>query len=221
MLHIIQLTITAVKIKPYHNSHVKLVESVKRYYSRITEDSPVKNVWCQRKEEPEITCKGNFKEGSGLILGVYSQCQGNCMGHVCLTKTANKFNNSINGKLVESLKLTPIPATGETRVNTKLDPSFDLIVVTGLGDAHAGYNKQGGIDEGKENIRKAVGAGVRHLHNLRVNRIYVEGFDDPESAAEGVHMAIWEKQQLRGNGGGVLKKPHIYYMASVTGKNGE
>lgn len=109
----------------------------------------------------------------------------------------------MHGKLVESLKVTPLPSIGETRVYTKLDPSFDLIVVTGLGDVNAGYSKQEGIDESKE------GAGVRHLQDLRVNKVYVEGFDDPESAAEGAHLAVWENQHLRQREKRVVKIPDI------------
>lgn len=157
------------------------------------EQIPDTHAW-KLNEGPEISCLGSQSDGSGVILGVYTDDQDpNVM---CLTETGTIFNDNIKGRLIEFLKTTPLPKLGEVRIYPKMDPTFDLVAVAGLGDNNAGYSKQEARDETKENVRKAVGAAVRQLQDLRVNKIYVEGFEDPESAAEGAHLAVWQNYNI-------------------------
>ncbi|XP_046674590.1 cytosol aminopeptidase-like [Homalodisca vitripennis] len=103
----------------------------------------------------------------------------------------------------------PLPKLGEVRTFTQLDPAYSLVTVVGLGDNNAGYNKREARDEAKENIRKAVGVACRVLQSHFVDKIYVEGFDDPESAAEGATLALWANQQLRDPARRKIKIPDL------------
>uniref|UniRef100_A0A1B6F785 Cytosol aminopeptidase n=1 Tax=Cuerna arida TaxID=1464854 RepID=A0A1B6F785_9HEMI len=157
-----------------------------------------------------ISCEGKIAEGAGLILGVYYDEKDYLNHTICFTKAAALFNHNINGKLVDGLKMFgPLPKLGEVRTFTQLDPAYNLVTVVGLGDNNAGYNKREARDEAKENIRKAVGVACRVLQNHFVDKIYVEGFDDPESAAEGATLALWANQQLRDPARRKIKIPDL------------
>ncbi|XP_054273895.1 cytosol aminopeptidase-like [Macrosteles quadrilineatus] len=157
-----------------------------------------------------LSCEGKIADGSGLILGVYYDEKDYLNQTICLTKAAALFNHNINGKLVEQLKaFGPLPKLGEVRTFTQLDPAYNLVTVVGLGDNNVGYVKQEARDEAKENIRKAVGVACRVLQDHFVDKVYVEGFEDPESAAEGAVLALWGNQHLRDPTNRTIKVPDI------------
>jgi len=144
-----------------------------------------------------FSCAGSVNEGSSLILGMYPDENYANTQTICLTKTAALFNHNINGKLVEMLKASgPLPRLGEMRVFPALEPVFSQVAVVGLGDNNTGYSKREQRDDAKENIRKAVGVACRYFQANHVNKIFVESFDDAESAAEGAFLALWENQFL-------------------------
>uniref|UniRef100_A0A1B6KCK8 Cytosol aminopeptidase n=1 Tax=Graphocephala atropunctata TaxID=36148 RepID=A0A1B6KCK8_9HEMI len=183
--------------------HIRL----KRFYSVHGEEVPDAHAWNLSNDGTDISCLGSYTEGSGVVLGVFRGEKSSNV--VCLTKTATIFNHKINGGLINALKVTPLPKLGEVKMYPKLDPNFDVVAVAGLGENGAGYNKREGRDETKENIRKAAGAGVRQLQQMRVNKIFVEGFEDPESAAEGAHLAVWENHHLLPNSKRKVKMPDL------------
>jgi len=53
------------------------------------------------------------------------------------------------------------------------------------------------LDECKENIRVAAGTGVRKIRETGVTCINVEGFNDPQAAAEGAQLGIWRYQEFK------------------------
>lgn len=171
---------------------------LRRLYSPLCGEDPcgfpAHEVWDEDKGS--LSCLGDgVTDGAGLILGAYydeTDYQA-----ICLTKAAALFNHNIKGKLVGLLKsYGPLPKLGDVRVLSQIDPAYNLITVVGLGDNNAGYSTKEKRDEHKENIRKAVGAACRTLQGYFVDKIYVEGFDDPEAAAEGATLALWANQQL-------------------------
>lgn len=201
MLRFLQLTSNKIKLPNIQ------FNTFKRFYGVNKEEVPSHHCWNISQEGAEISCLGSYTEGSGIVLGVYpGEEESNT---VCLTKTGTIFNNNIEGALVDRLKATPLPKVGEVRVFSKLDPSFDTVVVVGVGDNNAGYKKSEARDESKENVRKAVGAGVQFLQTLNANKIYVESFDDPESAAEGACLAVWENHHLLPNSKRKVKVPDL------------
>lgn len=155
---------------------------------------PETHYWNLRSDGAETSCLGSYTEGSGIVLGVYAGK--GTSNEICMTKTATIFNDNSKGRLIDALKVTKLPKVGEVRILPQIDPNFDVVAVAGLGDLETGYVKREARDEAKENVRKAVGAAVRNLQDLDMNKIYVEGFDDPESAAEGAHLAVWENHHL-------------------------
>uniref|UniRef100_A0A1B6EK62 Cytosol aminopeptidase n=1 Tax=Cuerna arida TaxID=1464854 RepID=A0A1B6EK62_9HEMI len=188
-------------------SSTLIIRPHQRCYSVHGEEIPATHSWNLSNDGGDISCLGSYTEGSGIILGVYSS--ETTSNIVCLTKTATIFNHNINGRLIDALKVTPLPRLGEVRVYPKIDPTFDVVAIAGLGRNGAGYNKSEGRDEAKENVRKAVGAGILKLQAMKVNKIYVEGFDDPESAAEGAHLAVWENHHLLPNTKRKVKMPDL------------
>jgi len=189
---------------------VKSRLNLMRYYTLYDDPCglPPHNSWDPDGEG--LSCEGSAAEGAGLILGAYYDEKDYLNQTICLTKAAALFNHNVNGKLVERLKaFGPLPKLGEIRTFTELDPAYNLVTVVGLGDVNAGYSKREARDEGKENIRKAVGIACRVLQTHMVEKVYVEGFDDPESAAEGASLALWANQNLKNPARRNVKVPDI------------
>ncbi|KAG8287435.1 bleomycin hydrolase [Homalodisca vitripennis] len=202
--------VTNLKICSTPNAIQKVSVNFKRFYSPYDDPCglPPYHSWDLSTEG--LSCDGKIAEGTGLILGAYYDEKDYLSQTICLTKAAALFNHNIKGKLVEQLnKFGSMPKLGETRTFTALDPAYSLVTVVGLGDNNAGYCKREARDEGKENIRKAVGAACRVLQANKMDRIYVDSFGDPESAAEAAALALWANQQLRGSSKRPIKVPDI------------
>ncbi|XP_075210611.1 cytosol aminopeptidase-like [Lycorma delicatula] len=137
-------------------------------------------------------------ERAALILGVH-QSEYDATGEsFTFTKTAQKFNEKINGKLREQVLIAPpTPKSGEGKVFFGLDQRFVAIAVVGIGDDCIGFSSKEQMDERKEAIRTAAGLGVRMFERVQVQKIYVESFNHAESAAEGASMASWIYQDLK------------------------
>lgn len=179
-------------------------------YPRLSSDCPMNSWNADLVEAGGFTCAGSVNEGSALILGVYKQDEDDKSGAVCLTKAAALYNHNIEGKLVAMLKSSgPLPQLGEIRVFPELEPMFNIVAVVGLGDNNAGYEKIEQRDESKENIRKAVGVACRYLQTASINKIFVESFEDPESAAEGAFLSLWEYQSLKAPDKRAVKIPDV------------
>lgn len=166
--------------------------------SRLFSDECSMDVWKpELVEAGGFTCAGSINEGASLILGVYDEDE-TTGGAVCFTKAGALFNHSVQGKLVQLLKDSgPLPKLGELRVFPKIDANFNVVGVTGLGPNTIGYDKIEQRDEFKENIRKAVGVACRYLQYLKTSKIFLEGFEDAETAAEAAYLSLWENQNLR------------------------
>lgn len=140
----------------------------------------------------------------GLVLGVY--WNKHVMGQkATLTESAKKYNEQVKGKLWKSLKLTPIPRLGETRVFYDLDPLYAYVAVAGLGSECSRYNKLEQLDESKEAIRIAAGVGASALEPFHPRQIHIESFGNAEAAAEGASLAIWRFTEFKSS----LKKHKV------------
>ena len=135
--------------------------------------------------------KACARKRTGLVLGVYFN------EHIVhepaiLTASGRKYDEQICGRLWSLLKLSPIPKLGETRVFYDIDPKYAYVAVAGLGTECFTYNGIEVLDEAKEAIRIAAGAGASALRPLNPKDIDVESFGNPEAAAEGANHASWE-----------------------------
>lgn len=179
-------------------------------HPRLSSECPMNSWNADLVEAGGFTCAGSVNEGSALILGVYKQDEDDKSGAVCLTKAAALYNHNIEGKLVSMLKNSgPLPQLGEVRVFPELEPMFNIVAVVGLGDNNAGYEKIEQRDESKENIRKAVGVACRYFQSASINKIFVESFEDPESAAEGAFLSLYEYQSLKSPDKRAVKIPDV------------
>lgn len=179
-------------------------------HPRLSSECPMNSWNADLVEAGGFTCAGSVNEGSALILGVYKQDEDDKSGAVCLTKAAALYNHNIEGKLVSMLKSSgPLPQLGEIRIFPELEPTFNIVAVVGLGDNNAGYEKIEQRDESKENIRKAVGVACRYFQTASINKIFVESFEDPESAAEGAFLSLWEYQSLKSPDKRAIKIPDV------------
>lgn len=153
---------------------------------------------------------GGGTDGTAIILGAYYDKNAYIDQTLCLTKAAALFNHNIHGRLVEGLKsFGPLPKLGEIRTFTKLDPAYNIVTVVGLGDNNEGYIKKEAREVSKENIRESVGVACRVLQELMVEKVYVESFGDPESAAEGASLALWANQQLKIPKNRLIRMPDV------------
>ncbi|XP_075215371.1 cytosol aminopeptidase-like [Lycorma delicatula] len=88
------------------------------------------------------------------------------------------------------------PKLGETEVFHGL-ADYHAVAVVGLGPKDPPYNEVEYLNETKENVRIAAGAGARKLQKLCVNKIEIESFACAEAAAEGAILAVWRFQDLK------------------------
>lgn len=137
-------------------------------------------------------------QSRGLVLGVYSN-EDDKLDQGALTPAAWKYNKeSTGGRLLDLLRIAgPMPKRGEARIFYNLEPTYSAVAVCGLGKECLGYDSHEQIDEGKEAIRIAAAIGCKELQKLETNKIFVESFDNAESAAEGALMSVWVYQELK------------------------
>ncbi|KAK9509542.1 hypothetical protein O3M35_006839 [Rhynocoris fuscipes] len=129
----------------------------------------------------------------GLVLGAYD---GNSPGELKLTPTAAKFDEEMGGNIRELIKGSGI-RKGIARVFSNVSSEFVAIAVAGLGPEGVGYNQAENLDQCRENIRMAAGAGTVALQDQGVGIIFVEGFTDAEAAAEGASLAAFRYQEFK------------------------
>ncbi|BET01986.1 manganese ion Hypothetical protein [Nesidiocoris tenuis] len=137
------------------------------------------------------TCDTNGKKG--LVIGVYEGC---CPGESILTRTGRKFNECVDGKLSELLKGTKIKK-GKAQVFGNLGDEFYQVAAVGLGSESVGWSTLEGMDECKENIRAAAGAGAMALQDQGIPNIAIEEFTNAEAAAEGAALGVWRYQEWK------------------------
>ncbi|KAJ8737863.1 hypothetical protein PYW08_000458 [Mythimna loreyi] len=143
------------------------------------------------------------RKNKGLVLGVYYN-ENVVHDPAILTATGRRYNEQICGRLWSLLKLAPMPRLGESRVFYDIDPKYAFVAVAGLGTECFTYNKLERLDETKEAIRIAAGAGARVLQPLQPKVIEVESFGDAEASAEGASLAIWEFNEYRSRTGNTI-----------------
>lgn len=163
--------------------------------------------------------KACARKNKGLILGVYFN-ENVVTDPAILTASGRKYDEQICGRLWSLLNLAPIPKLGETRVFYDLDPHYAFVAVAGLGTECFTYNGIEKLDELKEAIRIAAGAGTKALRPLNPKIIDVESFGNAEAAAEGATLACWEfNEYKRRPQKRVIPKPvlHLYDDCDVEG----
>ncbi|KAJ9592898.1 hypothetical protein L9F63_015476, partial [Diploptera punctata] len=132
----------------------------------------------------------------GLVLGVYNPGAPETFK---LTTAAHKFNETVNGKLTDLLNHYDAFEIdkGDVQVFQNLESEYYSVAVAGLGKEDVGFNTLENLDECRENVRIAAGAGVRALRSLGIGTISVEGFGQAEASAEGAGLAAWRFQEYR------------------------
>lgn len=69
---------------------------------------------------------------------------------------------------------------GKNRVFYGQDGDYSGVAVVSLGKQNAGYSELEEVDEGRENIRAGVAAGVKQLQEAGFKSIDVDPCGDPE-----------------------------------------
>nr|XP_054593799.1 cytosol aminopeptidase isoform X2 [Nothobranchius furzeri] len=138
----------------------------------------------------------HLKERNGLVLGVFEK-EGD-EGALHLTESAARFDQSVCGKLSELLHIAgPGLKKGKNRIFYGIHQDFPCVAVVGLGKSDSGVCGAENWDAGKENIRHAVSVGCRSLQELEVSHVEVDGCGDPQSAAEGAVLGLFNYDQLK------------------------
>jgi len=131
----------------------------------------------------------------GLVLGVY---EGEGEGTVTFTKATTSFQSSKASQLTDLIKQSGLAdKKGKVRVFYGLDSEFGSVAVVSLGKQGAGYNAAEEVEEGKENVRIAVAAGVKQLQDAGVTAVSVDPCGDPEAAAEGACLSVYAYDELK------------------------
>uniref|UniRef100_A0A1A8PDU5 Cytosol aminopeptidase n=1 Tax=Nothobranchius pienaari TaxID=704102 RepID=A0A1A8PDU5_9TELE len=138
----------------------------------------------------------HLKDRNGLVLGVFEK-EGD-EGALHLTESAARFDQSVRGKLSELLRIAgPGLKKGKNRIFYGIHQDFPCVAVVGLGKSDSGVCGAENWDAGKENIRHAVSVGCRSLQELEVSHVEVDGCGDPQSAAEGAVLGLFNYDQLK------------------------
>ncbi|XP_014240992.1 cytosol aminopeptidase-like [Cimex lectularius] len=148
---------------------------------------------------------GGSSTKKGLVVGAYDGCS---PGELKLTPTALKIDEETGGKLRALLKGDMTIKKGTAQVYSNIHPELYSIAVAGLGQEGIGLTESENLDECKENIRWAAGVGARALHETGLGTIFVEGFTNTESAAEGAILGTWQYQELK-------NRDHQYINAKI------
>lgn len=135
-------------------------------------------------------------QGKGLVLGCYEVDEDK--GTVKLSKIAEKFSGKADG-LSNLISVSGLgkKKSGNVRVFYGLNADYPSIAVTKIGKVGVGYNEQEEIEEGRENIRNAVAAGVKTLTESGVKTIEVDPCGDAEAAAEAATMCVDYYEDLK------------------------
>uniref|UniRef100_A0A8C9TCS1 Cytosol aminopeptidase n=1 Tax=Scleropages formosus TaxID=113540 RepID=A0A8C9TCS1_SCLFO len=138
--------------------------------------------------------KSNCKKG--LVLGVYEKEKED--DSVCFTEAASSFDGSLSGKLRELLSISGPPLKkGKSRIFYGLHEDFPSVVVVGLGKNSPGFCSKENWYNCKENIRAAVSVGCRALQDLEVPLVEVDPCGDPQAAAEGAVLGLFEYDEFK------------------------
>ncbi|XP_033870091.1 cytosol aminopeptidase [Acipenser ruthenus] len=132
----------------------------------------------------------------GLVLGVYEKEKED--SSLQFTEAGEAFDRSVSGKLRELLAISgPALKKGKSRLFYGVHKDFPSVVVVGLGKTSAGVCNNENWDIGKENIRAAVSVGCRQLQDLEIPEVEVDPCGDPQSAAEGAVLGLFEYDELK------------------------
>ncbi|OMJ19185.1 Cytosol aminopeptidase [Smittium culicis] len=129
-------------------------------------------------------------EITGLVVGVYSDFQLSCsisdssiISPAVSTDIINQFKaHGLKGKTGDCYVYLQFSATGSV---TK------YIAVAGLGDRKCSEN------DSSENIRNAIGTGVRSLEERKIYNIQVDVSGNPQAAAEGAFLGTYKYDKLK------------------------
>jgi len=133
-----------------------------------------------------------------ILLGAYEEKNGENKTLV-LTDLGKKINEQTGGKLNEQLNIAGPVKAGKTRHLFNLHKEFPIVTVSGLGSPDAAFNESEGVNEAKENVRAAIGAGVNAIRELdaTIDVIEVDACGDAQSAAEGATLASYSFDELK------------------------
>uniref|UniRef100_A0A023F9A5 Cytosol aminopeptidase n=2 Tax=Triatoma infestans TaxID=30076 RepID=A0A023F9A5_TRIIF len=136
---------------------------------------------------------GEGGKKKGLVLGTMEGCK---VGEIKFTSAAAKFNEETGNKLLELLQGQEL-SLGKVKVIHNLNPDYYAVAVACAGPEGVGYNENEILDECRENIRIASGAGAKALNEIGIGVILVDAFSNAAAAAEGSTLAIWRYQDLK------------------------
>lgn len=115
-----------------------------------------------------------------------------------LTPAAEEVNQKSGGKINRHLnELASELRLGKAFILTDILDEYSAVALTSFGSKTAGYNPLESLDEGRENIRWGVGAGVGLLRRRGCAGVAVDAAGAPDAAAEAAHLAAWRFQEFR------------------------
>lgn len=131
----------------------------------------------------------------GLVLGVYS---GEKDKGVQLSPVAERFNQKVQGKLIEQIQLSGNEVKpGKSLIFWGLDKEFQAVSVVGVKNTCDKEDEGEVRRDDREDVRVAVAAGVKALDAAGVKNISIESFGDAESAAESATLSSWKFQEYK------------------------
>ncbi|KAK6635764.1 hypothetical protein RUM44_001018 [Polyplax serrata] len=78
-----------------------------------------------------------------------------------------------------------------------LSEEYSAVAVVGIKGGDKKDDESEDFNTQKESIRRAAAEGASELQKLKVSEIIVDGLEDPESAAEGVTLKLWEYNEYK------------------------
>uniref|UniRef100_A0A8C9VCI6 Cytosol aminopeptidase n=1 Tax=Scleropages formosus TaxID=113540 RepID=A0A8C9VCI6_SCLFO len=127
------------------------------------------------------------RETEGLVLGVYEKEK----------EDDTRLLPTVDVDFASFASSGPPLKKGKSRIFYGLHEDFPSVVVVGLGKNSPGFCSKENWYNCKENIRAAVSVGCRALQDLEVPLVEVDPCGDPQAAAEGAVLGLFEYDEFK------------------------
>ncbi|KFD64914.1 hypothetical protein M514_22942 [Trichuris suis] len=136
----------------------------------------------------------------GVVIGIFEPSkEGKAAEIGQLTAAGQRFNEKVAGKLLSLLNKSEELKEGKCRILYDVGESFNAVAVVCLGKSGEGYVNSEEIHQGRENVRKAVAAGVVALREVGMKEIHVDPCGYADAAAEGAFLSTFAFDELKSN----------------------
>ncbi|CDW53285.1 cytosol aminopeptidase [Trichuris trichiura] len=133
----------------------------------------------------------------GVVIGIFEPSKERTAEVGQFTAAGQRFNEKVAGKLLSLLNKSEELKEGKCRILYDVGEGFNAVGVVCLGKSGEGYVNSEEIHQGRENVRRAVAAGVVALREVGMKEIHVDPCGYADAAAEGAFLSTFAFDELK------------------------